>query len=67
MKKSRTTLSKEDQPRMSLMPVFKAMAFKTLHEFSAPTTANIRICPVVNVRDEGFELKLALINMVQAN
>jgi hypothetical protein len=60
-KKSPTTLSEEDQPRRSLPPVFEAMANKTLHEFSAPTT------PAVNVGEEGFELKPALINMVQAN
>jgi hypothetical protein len=43
------------------------MADKTLHEFSAPTTANIRTGPSVNVGDNGFELKVALINMVQAS
>jgi hypothetical protein len=60
-------LLEEDQPRRSLTPVFEAMANKTLREFSAPTTANIRTGPTVNVGEEGFELKLALINMVQAN
>jgi hypothetical protein len=63
-KKSPTTLSKEDQPRRSLTPVFKAMANKTLRELSAPTTTNIRTRPAVNVVEEGFELKPALINMV---
>ena len=43
------------------------MADRTLHVFSAPTTANIRTRPTVNVGDNGFELKLALINMVQAS
>ena len=43
------------------------MADRTLHEFSAPTTANIRIGSTVNVGDNGFELKPALINMVQAS
>jgi hypothetical protein len=47
--------------------VFEAMANKTLYEFFAPTTANIRTRLAVNVGEEGFELKLALINMVQAN
>jgi hypothetical protein len=60
-------LSEEDQPRRSLTPVFQAMTNKTLHEFSAPTTANIRIGLAVNVGEEGFDLKPALINMVQAN
>jgi hypothetical protein len=66
-KKPPTTLSEEDQPRRSLTPLFEAMANKTLYEFSAPTTANIRTRPTINVGDEGFELKPALINMVQAN
>jgi hypothetical protein len=66
-KKSPTTLSEEDQPRRSLTLVFEAMANKTLREFFAPTTANIRTRPAVNVEEEGFELKPALINMVQAN
>ena len=43
------------------------MADWTLHKFSAPTTANIRTRPIVNVGDNGFKLKPALINMVQAN
>ena len=43
------------------------MADNTLHEFSAPTAANIRTGPTVNVGDNGFELKLALINMVQVS
>jgi len=40
---------------------------KTLCELSTPTTTNIRTGPVVNVGDEGFKLKPALINMVQGN
>ena len=43
------------------------MVDRTLHEFSAPTIANIHTGPTVNVGDNGFELKPALINMVQAN
>ena len=42
------------------------MADRTLREFSAPNTTNIRTRPTVNVGDNGFELKPALINMVQA-
>jgi hypothetical protein len=45
---------------------FEAMA-KSLREFSAPTTANIRTGPATNVGEEGFELKPALINMVQGS
>ena len=43
------------------------MADWTLHEFSTPTTANIRTRPNINVGDNGFNLKPALINMVQAS
>jgi hypothetical protein len=43
------------------------MAYKTLREFSTPTTANICTRPAINVRDNGFELKPALINRVQAS
>jgi hypothetical protein len=43
------------------------MADKTLREFSAPTTANIHTRPAFDVGDNGFELKPALINMVQAS
>jgi hypothetical protein len=50
-----------------LTPEFEAMANKTLHKFSAPTTANIHTGPTTDVGDNGFELKPALINMVQSN
>jgi hypothetical protein len=43
------------------------MANKTLREFSAPTTANIRTGPQTDVGENGFELKPSLINMVQAS
>jgi hypothetical protein len=43
------------------------MVDKILCEFSAPTTTNIRTGPAVNVRENGFELKPALITMVQAS
>ena len=43
------------------------MVNRTLREFSAPTMANIRTGPTVNIGVNGFELKPALINMVQAS
>jgi hypothetical protein len=43
------------------------MVNQTLHEFFAPTIVNIHTRPAVDVRDNGFELKPALINMVQAS
>jgi hypothetical protein len=60
-KKPPTTLLEEDQPRSSLTLLFEAMANKTLREFSAPTSANIRTRLAVSVGEEGYELKPALI------
>ena len=51
----------------NLAPVFENMAEKALQEFSAPTTTNIRTRPAVNTGENGFELKPALITMVQAS
>ena len=67
LKKVSALESEDNQIRRSLAPEFEAMADKTLCEFSTLTTANIRIGPTIDVGDNGFELKLALINMVQAN
>jgi hypothetical protein len=67
LKKVSTLKSEDNQIRQSLTPEFEAMANKTLCEFSAPTMANICAGPAVNVVDIGFELKPALINMVQAS
>ena len=67
LKKVSALESEDNQIMWSLTPDFEAMADKTFREFSAPTTANIHTGPTVNVRDNGFELKLDLINMVQAN
>ena len=67
LKKASALESEDNQPRRSLTPVFEAMADKTLCEFPAPTTANIRTRPVNNIGDNAFELKPALINMVQAS
>jgi hypothetical protein len=64
VKKVLALKSKDNQTRRSLTPEFEAMADKTLREFSAPTTANIRTGPAINVGDNRFELKPALINMV---
>ena len=59
--------SKDNHIRRSLTAEFKAMANRILRDFFAPNTANIRTGPIVNVGDNGFELKPALINMVQAS
>jgi len=56
----------EDQPTQSLTPEIDAMADKSLREFSAPTIANIHTRPAVDI-NESFELKPALINMVQGS
>ena len=42
------------------------MADKILHEFSAPSTENIRTGPTLQTNNLEFELKPSLINMVQA-
>jgi hypothetical protein len=57
--------SEDHQTRQSLTLEFEAMTDKTFRKFSAPTTANIRTRPETNLGDNGFELKSALINMVQ--
>jgi hypothetical protein len=59
--------SGDSQAKKSLASKFEAIADKTLSEFSAPTTANIRMGLAVNVRENGFELKPTLITMVQAS
>ena len=67
LKKVSALESENSQTRRSLTLVFEAMADKTPCEFSAPTTANIRTRPTINVGDNGFELKPTLINIVQAS
>ena len=66
-KEAQASTSQSNQTRRSLTLVLETMADKTLCEFSTLTTANIRIGPTIDVGDNGFELKLALINMVQAS
>jgi hypothetical protein len=67
LKKVLTLESEDKRIRRSLTPEFEAKANKTLREFSTLTTANIRIEPQTDVQENGFELKPALINMVQAS
>jgi hypothetical protein len=38
---------------------------KCINDFSTPSSSNVRTGLVMNVGDGSFELKLALINMVQ--
>jgi hypothetical protein len=40
-------------------------AWMCINDFSAPSSANVRTGPDVNIRDGSFELKPTLINMVQ--
>ena len=42
------------------------MAEKTLREFSAPSTKNIRTRPTLKTNNLEFKIKPSLINMVQA-
>jgi hypothetical protein len=39
-------------------------AQRCINDFSAPSSANVRTGPEMNIRDGSFELKPALINMV---
>jgi hypothetical protein len=43
------------------------MADRTIHEFFTPSKTNVPTGPTTAVGDGNFELKPALINMVQAN
>ena len=43
------------------------MGDKSIHDFSAPSAANVAIGPNVINGDANFELKPALITMVQAS
>ena len=47
--------------------LFTNLAEKTIREFSAPSAANVATGPNVINADTHFELKPALITMVQAN
>jgi hypothetical protein len=38
---------------------------RCINDFSAPSSANVRTGPEMNIRDGSFKLKPALINMVQ--
>ena len=67
LKKVSALKSEDNHIRQNLTLEFEAMADRTLREFFAPTTANIWTRPTINVGDNGFKLKPALINMVQAS
>ena len=67
LKKVLALESEDNHIRRSLTPEFEAMSNRTIHEFSTPTTANIRTRPAINIGDNIFEIKPALINMVQDN
>jgi hypothetical protein len=57
---SRSRLSSPGSSEPTLMATQKC-----INDFSAPSNANIRTGPEMNIRDGSFELKLAFINMVQ--
>ena len=69
LKKSSTLheeASSNQEDHRNLSSEFEAMANKSIREFSAPTTDNIRTGPAAEI-DGNFELKPGLINMVQSN
>ena len=67
LKKVLALESEDNQIRWSFTPEFEAMTDKILYELFASTTTNIHTRSTVNVGDNGFEIKPALINMVQAS
>ena len=67
LKKVLALESEDNHIRRSLTPEFEAIANMTLRELSAPTMANICTRPAINIGYNVFELKPALINMVQAS
>jgi hypothetical protein len=40
-------------------------AWKCINDLSAPSSANVKTGPEMNISDGSFKLKLAFINMVQ--
>jgi hypothetical protein len=62
-----TTSALGESTVRSLTPSFEVMANKSLREYSTLTPDNNRISKIVIVGNAAFELKLALINMVQAS
>ena len=70
LKKRSSTLQQEassnQEYHRNLSSEFEAMANKSIREFSAPTTDNIRTGHAAEI-DGNFELKPGLINMVQSN
>jgi hypothetical protein len=67
LKKVSVENSEVSQAKRNFTSEFEAMTNKTPREFSALTTENICTRPQVNVGEDGFELKPALINMRQAS
>ena len=66
LKKSSTLqqeASSNQEDHRNLSSEFEAIANKSIREFLAPTTDNIRTGPAAGI-DGNFELKLGLINMV---
>ena len=55
------------EPVLEAPLAIEAIAEKTLHEFSIPSTDNVATRPNINVGDVNFELKSSLINMVEAS
>ena len=62
---SPTIFLESNQLKGGSTPVYEAMAKKTLREFSAPSTENIRTGPTLKTDNLEFELKPSPINMVQ--
>jgi hypothetical protein len=77
IRKSRSTLSSLGSSRSHVQEIVDKFqgappphepalmaAQKCINDFSAPSSANVRIGPKMNIRDDSFKLKPTLINMV---
>ena len=64
---SPTHVHSEVDPASFVPSTSTAMAEKTLHDYSAPSTDQVPTGPVVNTRTGIFEIKIGLIMMVQAS
>src|SRR6185503_5914994 len=73
LRRTRTRLVSHRRSLSAVDPVIasssapRAMAQKTLRDYSAPSASQVPTGPEVNTRGENFEIKTSLIMMVQAS
>jgi hypothetical protein len=73
LRKTRARLVSPRRPLSAAKPIIasssapRAMAQKTLRDYSTPSTNQVPTGPEVNTGGENFEIKMGLITMVQAS